>query len=204
MYLDSGAMYRAVTWKVLQSGADPADEVAVAEILANCHIRLATEPGTDGTVGITRVWVNDEEVTQAIRSSEVTSQVSTIAAQPTVREVLLQQQQTYGEQGGVVMEGRDIGTHVFPFAELKVFMTASVSERARRRQRDMAAQNQPPMPLEELQKAIDERDRKDSSRSVAPLRKAEDAVEVFTDGLSIAAVVEQIVSLYRDRLDDNN
>jgi len=203
MYLDSGAMYRAVTWRVLQLGIAPADEVAVAEILADCQIRLASESGQDGKVGVTRVWVNDQEVTQAIRSPEVTRQVSTVAAQPAVREVLLQQQQAYGEQGGVVMEGRDIGTQVFPFAELKVFLTASVGERARRRQKDLAAQNQPPISLEALQQAIDERDRKDSTRSVAPLRQAEDAVELFTDGLSINEVVAKIVGLYQDRLDEN-
>lgn len=203
MYLDSGAMYRAVTWQVLQAGLDPADEVAVAEILATCQIRLALEPGVDGQAGLTRVWVNGQDVTQAIRSPEVTGQVSTVAAQPAVREVLLKQQQAYGEQGGVVMEGRDIGTQVFPFAELKVFLTASVHERARRRQLDMAAQNQAPISLEALEQAIDERDRKDSTRSVAPLQRAEDAVELFTDGLSIPEVVDKIVALYRDRLDEN-
>lgn len=204
MYLDSGAMYRAVTWRVLQSGIDPADEVAVAEMLADCHIRLATEPPqTKGEAGLTRVWVNDMEVTAEIRSSNVTQHVSTIAAQPVVRESLLQQQQTYGEQGGVVMEGRDIGTHVFPAAELKIFLTASVKERARRRQRDMAAQNQPPMSLEALEQAIDERDRKDSTRDVAPLRKAEDAIEVLTDNLTIETVVEKIVNLYQAQLDQN-
>ncbi|MDB9528464.1 bifunctional pantoate--beta-alanine ligase/(d)CMP kinase [Oscillatoria sp. CS-180] len=203
MYLDSGAMYRAITWKVLESNVDPADEIAVAEILADCQIRLATEPATQSNVGITRVWVNDQDVTHAIRSPDVTGHVSTVAAQPVVREVLLKQQQAYGEQGGVVMEGRDIGTQVFPFAELKVFLTASVHERARRRQKDMAAQNQPPMSLEALQHAIDERDHKDSTRTVAPLRQAKDAVELFTDGLSIEAVVEKIVGLYRQRLEDD-
>ncbi len=200
MYLDSGAMYRAVTWQVLQAGVAPEDEVLVAELLANCHIRLATEPGENGAAGITRVWLNDQDITQAIRSPEVTGRVSTIAAQPAVRSVLLEQQQAYGKQGGVVMEGRDIGTHVFPLAELKIFLTASVDERARRRQRDIAAQNHPPISLEALAKAIDERDRKDSTRSVAPLRQAHDAVEVLTDGLTIEHVVEHIVGLYRDRL----
>ncbi len=200
LYLDSGAMYRAVTWQVLQAGVDPHDEVAVAEILADCHIHLIAEPQATGDAGLTRVWVNDQEVTQAIRGAEVTGHVSTVAAQPMVRQVLLQQQQAYGKQGGVVMEGRDIGTHVFPFAELKVFLTASVQERARRRQRDLAAQNQPSVSLDALEKAIDERDRKDSTRRVAPLRQASDAIELVTDGLSIEAVVAQIVELYRDRL----
>ncbi|MEM0981727.1 MAG: bifunctional pantoate--beta-alanine ligase/(d)CMP kinase [Cyanobacteria bacterium P01_H01_bin.58] len=202
LYLDSGAMYRAVTWQVLQARIDPQDEVAVAEILANCRIHLVSEPQVTNDVGLTRVWVNDYEVTQAIRSPEVTAQVSTVAAQPAVRQVLLQQQQTYGDNGGVVMEGRDIGTHVFPFAELKVFLTASVQERARRRQRDLAAQNQPAVSLESLEKAIDERDCKDSTRRVAPLRQAQDAIELVTDGLAIAEVVDAIVNLYRERLGD--
>ena len=98
------------------------------------------------------------------------------------------------------MEGRDIGTQVFPAAELKIFLTASVHERARRRQRDLAAQNQPAMSLAALEQAIDERDRKDSTRRVAPLRQAEDAIQIITDGLSIEEVVEKIVSLYRDCL----
>lgn len=200
LYLDSGAMYRAVTWQVLQLGIDPHDEVAVAEALADCRLRLASLPQTDAPAGLTRVWVNDQEVTQVIRGPEVTTKVSTIAAQPAVRQVLLQQQQAYGVNGGVAMEGRDIGTQVFPAAELKIFLTASVHERARRRQRDLAAQNQPAMSLAALEQAIDERDRKDSTRRVAPLRQAEDAIQIITDGLSIEEVVEKIVSLYRDCL----
>ncbi|MEM6836802.1 MAG: bifunctional pantoate--beta-alanine ligase/(d)CMP kinase [Cyanobacteria bacterium P01_C01_bin.120] len=204
MYLDSGAMYRAVTWQVLEAGIAPTDEVATAEVLGDCHIRLATEPPADSeAVGLTRVWVNDQEVTQNIRSPEVTSNVSAVAAQPAVREKLLRLQQAYGAEGGVVMEGRDIGTHVFPEAELKVFLTASVQERARRRQRDLAAHNHPPVNIATLEQAIDERDRKDSTRSVAPLRKAEDAVELFTDDLTIDQVVDKIVTLYRNRLDCN-
>lgn len=204
LYLDSGAMYRAVTWQVLQLGLDPADEIAVAEILADCQIRLASEPKTAGNaIGQTRVWVNGQEVTQVIRSPEVTAQVSTIAAQPVVRQVLLQQQQAYGADGGVVMEGRDIGTHVFPFAELKIFLTASVHERARRRQRDLAAQKQPAISLEALERAIDERDHKDSTRRVAPLRQAKDAVELMTDTLSIDEVVAKVVGLYRQRLPED-
>lgn len=203
LYLDSGAMYRAVTWQVLQLGVDPQDEVAVAEVLPKCCIHLASNPETGQVEGLTRVWVNDQEVTRVIRGAEVTAQVSTVAAQPMVRQVLLQQQQAYGANGGVAMEGRDIGTQVFPFAELKIFLTASVQERALRRQRDLAAQNQPAISLEALQRAIDERDYKDSTRRVAPLRRAKDAVELNTDGLSIDTVVEKIIGLYRDRLDTN-
>jgi pantoate ligase/cytidylate kinase len=200
LYLDSGAMYRAVTWQVLTAGVDPKDEVAVAELLGHCEIQLgASDRQANGQPGPSRVWVNGEEVTRAIRTAEVTGQVSTVAAQPMVRQVLLHQQQQYGQFGGVVMEGRDIGTHVFPQAELKVFLTASVQERAHRRQRDLAAQNQPTPSLADLEQAIDDRDRKDSTRRVAPLRKAEDAVELLTDGLTIDQVVAKIVSLHQQR-----
>ena len=100
LYLDSGAMYRAVTWRVLQAGIDPSDEVAVAELLSDCDIRLGANPSQGGQPSPSRVWVNEEEVTQASRTPTVTAQVSTVAAQPMVRQVLLRQQQAYGEVGG--------------------------------------------------------------------------------------------------------
>lgn len=208
LYLDTGAMYRAVTWLALHDAIDPQDQIAVAELLPHCHIHLAYEStgsvhpnfGDSSVSGITRVWVNDQEVTQAIRSPEVTAQVSYIAAQAAVRKTLLSQQKQYGVAGGVVMEGRDIGTHVFPDAELKVFMTASVQERARRRQRDLVAQQQAAMSLEELERSIYERDRLDSSRALAPLQKAADAIEVITDTLTIHQVVDKIVELYRQQV----
>ena len=196
LYLDSGAMYRAVTWRVLEAGIEPTDEVAVAELLSDCEIRLGANPSQGGQPSPSRVWVNGQEVTQAVRTATVTAQVSTVAAQPMVRQVLLRQQQGYGHEGGLVMEGRDIGTHVFPEAELKIFLTASVQERARRRRQDLAHQNQPTISLEDLERAIDERDRKDSPRRIAPLRKAEDAIELITDGLTIEQVVDKIVGLY--------
>jgi pantoate ligase / CMP/dCMP kinase len=201
LYLDSGAMYRAVTWLALQKGLDPQDEVAVAELIQDCHIRLMPS-GDDPAFAAypSRIWINGEEVTQAVRSPEVTAQVSAIAAQPVVRATLLKQQQQYGAEGGVVMEGRDIGTQVFPHAELKIFLTASVTERAKRRQRDLQAQNQPVINLEDLERAIDERDRKDSTRRVAPLRKAADALELQTDDLTIEEVVAKIVDLFQQRV----
>jgi pantoate ligase/cytidylate kinase len=200
LYLDSGAMYRAITWLALDRGVAPQDEVAVAELLQDCKIRLATSGDAPEFAAFpSRIWINGQEVTQKIRTPEVTGQVSAVAAQPIVRKVLLEQQQQYGINGGVVMEGRDIGTAVFPHAELKIFLTASVSERARRRQRDLQAQNQPAVSLEDLERAIDERDHKDSTRQVAPLRKADDAIELNTDGLSIDDVVSKIVCLFKSR-----
>ncbi|WOD37962.1 bifunctional pantoate--beta-alanine ligase/(d)CMP kinase [Nodosilinea sp. E11] len=201
LYLDSGAMYRAVTWLALDRGVDVHDEVQVAELVQDCDLHL-TASGDDPAFAAypSRIWLNGQEVTQLIRSAQVTEQVSLVSAQPTVRETLLHQQQQYGVTGGVVMEGRDIGTEVFPQAELKVFLTASVEERARRRQRDLAAQQQPMVDLVDLERAIDDRDRKDSSRRVSPLRQADDAIALNTDGLTIEAVVEKIVALYQERV----
>ncbi|MBD2328348.1 bifunctional pantoate--beta-alanine ligase/(d)CMP kinase [Alkalinema sp. FACHB-956] len=188
-YLDTGAMYRAITWLVLQSGISVTDEPAIAELVFQCHITLTDD----------RVEVNGQEVTQAIRTPEVTSQVSTIAAQTAVRQALVKQQREYGKRGGVVLEGRDIGTHVFPDAELKIFLTATVAERARRRQKDLERLGQPVPDLEELVQLIAERDAKDSTRSLAPLCQAIDAVELVTDGMTIETVVNQIITLYHNR-----
>lgn len=195
LYLDTGAMYRAVTWLVLQSGIVVSDEPAIAELVSQSQIELCPEQKR------LRVLINDQDVTQAIRSWEVTSQVSEIAAQPAVRQALVKQQQRYGRHGGIVIEGRDIGTYVFPDAELKIFLTASVQERARRRQLDLKHQGQDnDVSLDALEQAIFERDRRDSVRALAPLQRATDAIELQTDGLSIQDVVERILELYRHHL----
>ncbi len=198
LYLDTGAMYRAVTWLVLQSGMALTDEAAIAELVSQCDIRLENEDKVEMRAPTQKVWINGQEVTREIRSAEVTSQVSVVAAQQAVREALVQQQQAYGKRGGVVMDGRDIGTHVFPDAELKIFLTASVQERARRRHFDLKEQGQPEVSLESLEQSIYERDLKDSSRAIAPLRKASDAVEINTDRLTVDQVVDTIVSLYQE------
>ncbi|MEP0752361.1 bifunctional pantoate--beta-alanine ligase/(d)CMP kinase [Trichocoleus sp. Lan] len=197
LYLDTGAMYRALTWLVLESGTSVKDEPAIAELASGSQIQLSTSDDLQTPV---RVWIHDREVTQAIRSREVTAQVSAIAAQPYVRRELVKQQQRWGVKGGVVAEGRDIGTHVFPDAELKIFLTASAHARAQRRQQDLKNQAQPEVSLEQLERDIQERDTRDSTRALAPLRKAADAIEIQTDGLSIAEVTAQIVSLYHQRL----
>ncbi len=193
LYLDTGAMYRALTWRVLQAGIAVDDEPAVAELLSQCEITLSGEPSA------INVYLDGRDVTQDIRSLEVTSQVSAIAAQPAVRQELVRQQRRYGQSGGLVMEGRDIGTFVFPDAELKIYLTASVQERARRRQQDLLNQGKGEVDLEELEQMIADRDYKDSTRALAPLRKAVDAIELQTDGLTIAEVIAAIAQLYRDR-----
>jgi pantoate ligase/cytidylate kinase len=215
LYLDTGAMYRAVTWLVQQSGIDIADEAAIAELVSQSQIELVQGTAHDDSVegySVTpslrhpvtpsplTVLINGQDVTREIRTPEVTAQVSAIAAQAEVRRALVKQQKEYGRRGGVVMDGRDIGTQVFPDAELKIFLTASVQERARRRQLDLKEQGQPEVSLEALERAIFERDQKDSGRKISPLRKADDAIELATDDLTIEAVVNEIIRLYRDRL----
>jgi pantoate ligase/cytidylate kinase len=197
MHLDTGAMYRAVTWQVLQTGIDLEDEPAIAELVSQSQISLTTNEEGDAAP---RVWVDGEDITQAIRALEVTANVSAIAAQKSVRFELVKQQQRWGSKGGIVAEGRDIGTHVFPDAELKIFLTASAQERARRRQKDLKDQNLPNVSLEQLERDIQERDRRDSTRAIAPLRKAEDAIEIITDGLSAAQVTERIINLYHQQV----
>jgi len=201
LHLDTGAMYRAVTWLVLQAGIPLNDVVAIAELVSQCQIELSSQdhPARAGAAQPT-VMINGQDVTEAIRSQDVTAQVSAIAAQAVVRRELVKQQQSYGCRGGIVAEGRDIGTQVFPDAELKIFLTASVQERGRRRQQDLKDQGKPEISLDDLEQTIYERDRKDSTRALSPLRQAEDAIEIQSDRLSITQVVEQIVNLYHSKL----
>ncbi|MEO0867673.1 MAG: bifunctional pantoate--beta-alanine ligase/(d)CMP kinase [Cyanobacteria bacterium J06642_11] len=199
LYLDTGAMYRAFTWFVLSQNCDPTDEVAVAELLSKCAIKLVSKQADDGPQP-PEVFVNETVVTQAIRMPEVTANVSTIAAQSAVRQALVDQQMQYGLSGGVVADGRDIGTHVFPDAELKIFLTASVEERARRRQRDLLNQNQPIPELADLAQTISERDHKDSTRKISPLRQADDAIEVVTDTLTVESVLAKLLALYQEKI----
>ncbi|GAC1464157.1 MAG: bifunctional pantoate--beta-alanine ligase/(d)CMP kinase [Chamaesiphon sp.] len=197
LYLDTGAMYRALTWLVLQSGISVEDEPEIAELATQSQIELGTSSDSHKQVS---VWINHQEVTQEIRSLEVTSQVSAIASLPSVRRELVRQQQNLGKKGGIVAEGRDIGTHVFPDAEVKIFLTASVRERARRRQQDLKNQGREDVSLEQIEEAIQERDNRDSTRAASPLRKAADAIEINTDALSIAEVTNRIVSIYNQKL----
>ena len=194
LYLDTGAMYRALTWLVLHLGISLDDRPGIAEVASQCQIQLT--PSADLAQPV-QVWINGQEVTQQIRSLAVTSQVSTIAAQEAVRQELVKKQQHWGQKGGLVAEGRDIGTHVFPDADLKIFLTASVQERARRRQQDLLAQGQLDVSLEQLERDIAERDWKDSTRNIAPLKKAADAIEINTDGKTVAKVITEILNYYR-------
>jgi pantoate ligase/cytidylate kinase len=197
VFLDTGAMYRAVTWLVLQKGIPIEDDCAIAELANCCLIKLTPSEDLKSPV---RVWINGNDITTKIRTPEITSKVSAIAAQSAVRSALVKQQQSWGKKGGLVAEGRDIGTQVFPDAEVKIFLTATVSERARRRQQDFQKQGLESVSLEELENNIKERDWKDSTRLVSPLMKAVDAIEIVTDGLTIDEVTTRIVNLYQQCL----
>jgi pantoate ligase/cytidylate kinase len=194
-YLDTGAMYRALSWWVLRQGANPADPVAVAPLLGGLDLDLQ-----QSAQGQPRILVNGHDVTTAIRGPEVTAVVSTVAAHPCVRQCLTSLQQRLGERGGLVAEGRDTGTAVFPDAECKIFLTASVAERARRRAEDLRQQGHAVPDLAELERQIAQRDAQDSSRSLAPLRQAPDALVVVTDGLGIEAVIEALVDAFRAKV----
>ena len=195
LYLDTGAMYRAVTWLMLERGEPMVSGSNLRHLLATMDLVLQRDAD-----GAQQVQVNGAAVTDRIRTSRITAAVPRVAALPEVREVLTDQQRAFGEAGGLVSEGRDMGTLVFPDADLKVYLTASVEERARRRAADMAQQGQEAPPLAALVELITERDRLDRSRPVAPLRPADDAVALCTDGLSIDAVVDRLEDLFRQRV----
>lgn len=196
LYLDTGAMYRAATWWLIQTQVDLGDGIAVAEAISECQIAFVPHPQP----GLApQVLINGQDVSQAIRDPKVTAQVSQVAAQPAVRKILVKQQQLLGQNGGVAAEGRDIGTHVFPQAGLKIFLTASVEERAKRRWQELQTQGNHDISLAQLQADISQRDYADQHRAYAPFRPAPDAIEVNTDQLSIEAVIAEIMKLYQVR-----
>ncbi|MEO0852073.1 MAG: bifunctional pantoate--beta-alanine ligase/(d)CMP kinase [Cyanobacteria bacterium J06648_11] len=195
-YLDTGALYRALTWLALQRDIPAEDEIQLVDLAATTPVHLETHVSPERP---TRVWIGDREVTDDIRSQAVTRRVSAISALAGVRQELLRQQRVIGRWGGVVMEGRDIGTHVFPDAELKIFLTASARCRAERRQLDLQAKGET-ISVDELKTQIEDRDRHDSQRAIAPLRRAPDAIAIDTDALAPAEVSARIEQLYHRRL----
>jgi len=187
-YLDTGAMYRAVTWAVLRDGIDPENSDAVTELARRTRIEVSTDPDSP------HVSVDGRPVNQEIRSRAVTVAVSPVSAMPGVREVLVAAQQQLIRAGHVVAEGRDIGTVVAPAAPLKVFLTASVDTRAHRRSRQDRTTDHRSTAAD-----LDRRDTYDSTRRHSPLRAADDAVPVDTTALSVAEVVQRLVDLATER-----
>ncbi|MFB8607821.1 (d)CMP kinase [Enterococcus casseliflavus] len=194
IYTDTGAMYRSITYLALKTGCSLEDEAAIAALIDQYPITF--EPTEHGQ----EVFAGGEQVTEAIRQPEVTNAVSKVSAYPAIREKLVQQQQMIAKDGGVVMDGRDIGTAVLPQAEVKIFLVASVEERAQRRFKENQ-QKGIKTDYETLKEEIQQRDYLDSHREVSPLKQAEDAVRIDTSGLTIEQVIEAIKKTIKEKID---
>jgi len=187
-HVDTGAMYRAVAWKAGHTGVDLSDEDAVAAIADAADFELGAAVKVDG-----------HDITRAIRTPEMDAAAGIVARHPKVRRSLVDRQRAYASRGGLVMEGRDIGTVVFPNADVKIYLDASEEERARRRAQDPAHASSREAQLDQVKSAIAERDRQDSTRKTSPLAIAPDAVHIDTTRMSVEEVVENVVQLIRDR-----
>jgi cytidylate kinase len=191
LYIDTGAMYRAVTLAALRAGI-PLEEDAIAQLLP--QLRIEVRPSPEGQ----RTLLNGEDVTEQLRLPEVTRWVSLVSSFAAVRRFLVEQQRRLGQGGGVVMDGRDIGTVVFPEADVKVFLTASLAERARRRLQELRAQGISATE-DEVAAELQRRDTLDSQRSESPLTCAPDAVVIDTTGLTIEEQTERVLELVRQK-----
>lgn len=190
-------MYRAVAWRALPDGVSLEDAEAVGALAHSCTISFRHEQGDPVP---RRVFVDGVEVTGAIRTAEIDRSVSAVSAVPAVRQALLDQQRRIGSEGNYVVEGRDIGTEVFPNAEVKVFLTASAEERAHRRVRQNADRGIGSIDYQEVLDDIIRRDELDSSRDTAPLRPAEDAVLLDSSSMHVEEVIGSICGLARARM----
>ena len=179
IFIDSGAMYRAITLFFLENKIDITDETGVASAIGQIHLHFVFNE----SLGKSEIYLNDKNVEQAIRSMEVSNRVSDVAALEKVRTFAVAAQQKMGAQKGIVMDGRDIGTTVFPNAELKIFMTASIDVRTQRRYKELVEKH-PHITLEEVRENLQKRDLIDSTRAISPLRKADDALVLDNSSLT--------------------
>ncbi len=189
-YVDTGAMYRAIAHKALKNEIPLEDEYRVSQLAKTTEVVL--DHSDEGIV-----WCDGEDVTQAIRSPEISRAVSTVATYVGVRERLVELQRREAERGGVVMDGRDIGTHVLPEASLKIFLTATLKERANRRWMELVKAGKDVL-FEEVEQDMQKRDRQDTEREVSPLKPAQDAVILDTTGLSVDKLVTKIVGMMQE------
>ncbi len=193
IYVDTGAMYRALALYVLTHPIDAGDEAAVARAMPGIDVTIAYADGAQ------QVLLNGENVTDRIRDEQVGNMASKISAYGPVREKLLGLQRSLAARNDVIMDGRDIGTHVLPEAPLKIYLTASVEARAQRRYKELTEKGVTAS-LEAVAQDIKARDHNDMTRTIAPLRQAEDAVYVDTSDMDIPQVIERIIELYHDRV----
>ena len=190
-YVDTGAMYRAVTWLAVQEGLSLDDEAALSALAGRVQLTLEE----------TTVTVEGHDVTSAIRTREIDAAAARVARMPAVRAVLVARQRAYAADGRIVMEGRDIGTTVFPEADVKLYLDASPGERAARRASDPARESGiSDVSLSDVASALEARDRSDRTRQISPLAMADDAVLVDTTGIPLERVVERVLAIVRERL----
>ncbi|MBI4522885.1 MAG: (d)CMP kinase [Deltaproteobacteria bacterium] len=195
LYMDTGAMYRALAWKVLLKGIAVTEE-ALSQVLGDTQIELVEGDG------YLRVLLDGSDVTHQIRTPEVSQMASKISALKIVRERMVQLQRAMGVRGGIVAEGRDIGTVVFPDADVKIYLDASTAERGRRRFEELKTQGKA-VTLEETLEEMDERDRRDTERVVAPLRKADDALYLDSTLLDVDEVMRRSMREIEHRMENN-
>lgn len=193
VYIDTGAMYRAVGLAAVSAGIDPKNKEAVKGIL--CDIKIEIAHGDDGQL----IYLNGRDVTKEIRTPEISVAASDVAVIGEVREKLVELQRRLAEKTDVVMDGRDIGTYVLPDADVKIFLTASADERARRRYAELAGKGEK-CSLEEVKRDMEYRDKNDSGRSIAPLKPAEDSILADTTGKTLDESVDMILELVRKQV----
>lgn len=193
-YIDTGAMYRAVTLAAVRAGIDPDDQSAIELLASTLDVRI--KPAGDGLL---HTYLGDEEISKEIRSPRVNEHVSQISAYPGVRKAMVALQMDMGRNGGVVLDGRDIGTVVFPDADVKIFMFADISARAQRRQVDLDRSGSA-MEVDTVAHDLSARDEYDSSRAISPMRAADDAIQIDTSDLTIDQQVEQVLHLVDEKM----
>lgn len=193
LYIDTGAMYRGVTWAVLDSNVDVNNQKDVEALLPSLDLTL--EP----TASACKVFVKGQDVTNLIRQQQINENVSTIASYKGVREYLVERQQAMAAVGGVILDGRDIGSVVLPNAELKIYLTASVDARAKRRWLEVQGTSNE-QPLEEIKKNVESRDEMDKNRDESPLVCVEDAIVVDSSNMTFDETVEHILHLVQERI----
>jgi cytidylate kinase len=198
-HIDTGALYRAVAFLLLERGSTPSDTATASELARAVRLEFKRVAGKNPA---NRILADGRDVTAFIRTPEVSMGASQISAIPEVRSALLGLQRRLGCAGRTILEGRDIGTVIFPDADVKFFLTASIDERAKRRLAELEVSGADAPSFEEVRKQIAERDGADSSRAVAPLLKAKDAIPVDTSGMTLDQVVQHMEQLVRERLKD--
>lgn len=194
LYVDTGAIYRTIGYAVFACGLDPKDERQVTLLLPQLTIRMSY-----GTDGLQHMWLGEADVTEKIRLPQISMYASDVSAMPAVRAYLLEMQRDTARTHSVIMDGRDIGTVVLPDADVKIYLTASASERARRRCLELEGRGTP-KPYDDVLREINERDAQDMNRASAPLRCADDAVRLDTSSLDFDASRKALLAIIREKL----